>query len=142
MLSGRTIALLPSAVHLVRKRRIGLTVAVEANPNPNSLKFVTDRMLVDEGVVKDYPDKESTKDSPIAKKLFSFDYLGNIYLCIYRLCQQYYSLLNSHDQNLWVSKVDFFFLNMRLHLISKGAVIDEMPSIFMQKVAKSSWCYI
>ena len=57
-----------------------LNIYLEANPNPNSLKFVTDRMLVDEGVVKDYPDKESTKDSPIAKKLFSFDYVDRVFI--------------------------------------------------------------
>ena len=32
-----------------------INIYLEANPNPNSLKFVTDKMLVDEGVVKDYP---------------------------------------------------------------------------------------
>ena len=35
-----------------------INIYLEANPNPNSLKFVTDKMLVDEGVVKDYPDIE------------------------------------------------------------------------------------
>ncbi|MDG2341570.1 MAG: NifU family protein [Cytophagales bacterium] len=57
-----------------------VNIYLEANPNPNSLKFVTDRMLVDEGVVKDYPDAESTKDSPIAKKLFSFDYVDRVFI--------------------------------------------------------------
>jgi len=57
-----------------------VNIYLEANPNPNSLKFVTDRMLVDEGIVKDYPDIESTKDSPIAKKLFSFDYVDRVFI--------------------------------------------------------------
>ncbi len=57
-----------------------VNIYLEANPNPNSLKFVTDRMLVDEGIVKDYPDIESTKDSLIAKKLFSFDYVDRVFI--------------------------------------------------------------
>jgi Fe-S cluster biogenesis protein NfuA len=62
------------------KKMNNVNIYLEANPNPNSLKFVTDRMLVDEGVVKDYPDADSTKDSPIAKKLFSFDYVDRVFI--------------------------------------------------------------
>ena len=47
-----------------------LNIYIESNPNPNSLKFVTNVMLVDEGIVKDYPDIQSAEDSPLAKKLF------------------------------------------------------------------------
>jgi len=57
-----------------------INIYLEANPNPNSLKFVTDKMLVDEGVVKDYPDIKSTTDSPIAKKLFEFDYVDRVFI--------------------------------------------------------------
>lgn len=57
-----------------------INIYLEANPNPNSLKFVTDKMLVDEGVVKDYPDIESTTDSPIAKELFEFDYVDRVFI--------------------------------------------------------------
>ena len=47
-----------------------INIYLEANPNPNSLKFVTDKMLLDDKIIKDYPDIESANDSPIAKKLF------------------------------------------------------------------------
>ena len=57
-----------------------INIYLEANPNPNSLKFVTDKMLIDEGVVKDYPDIKSTTDSPIAKKLFEFDYVDRVFI--------------------------------------------------------------
>ena len=57
-----------------------INIYLEANPNPNSLKFVTDRMLVDDGVIKDYPDKESAKDSPLAKALFDFDYIDRVFI--------------------------------------------------------------
>jgi len=62
------------------KKMNSINIYLEANPNPNSLKFVTDKMLVDEGVVKDYPDIESTTDSPIAKKLFEFDYVDRVFI--------------------------------------------------------------
>ncbi len=57
-----------------------LNIYIESNPNPNSLKFVTNIMLVDEGVVKDYPDIQSAEDSPLAKKLFDFEYVKRVFI--------------------------------------------------------------
>lgn len=53
---------------------------MEANPNPNSLKFVANFMLVDEGVSFDYPDEESTGDSPLAKELFNFAAVDRVFI--------------------------------------------------------------
>jgi len=44
---------------------------MEANPNPNSLKFVANFMLVDDGVSFDYPSQESAENSPLAQELFN-----------------------------------------------------------------------
>ena len=38
-----------------------VNIYLEANPNPNSLKFVADRMLLDDKVIKDYPDLQVTQ---------------------------------------------------------------------------------
>ena len=57
-----------------------LNIYIESNPNPNSLKFVTNIMLVDEGIVKDYPDIQSAEDSPLAKKLFHFNYVKRVFI--------------------------------------------------------------
>ncbi len=50
------------------KRAISLYT--EASPNPNSLKFVANVMLIPEGVSRDYPTLESAKDAPLAAILF------------------------------------------------------------------------
>lgn len=50
------------------KRAISLYT--EASPNPNSLKFVANVMLIPEGVSRDYPNLESAKDAPLAAALF------------------------------------------------------------------------
>ena len=47
-----------------------VNIYIEANPNPNSLKFVTDRMLLQNNEIKDYPDPKSAIESPIALALF------------------------------------------------------------------------
>ena len=36
-----------------------VNIYLEANPNPNSLKFVADRMLLDDKVIKEYPDQKA-----------------------------------------------------------------------------------
>jgi Fe-S cluster biogenesis protein NfuA len=53
---------------------------MEANPNPNSLKFVANIMLVDEGVSFDYPDAESTSNSQLAKELFNFAAVQRVFI--------------------------------------------------------------
>jgi len=53
---------------------------MEANPNPNSLKFVANFMLVEDGVSFDYPDMESAENSPLAKELFNFSAVKRVFV--------------------------------------------------------------
>ncbi len=57
-----------------------LTIYTESNPNPNSLKFVANSMLINEGIVKDYANVQSTTDSPLAKKLFDFPFVKRVFI--------------------------------------------------------------
>lgn len=58
-----------------------ITVYTESNPNPNSLKFVINQMLVPEGNTYDFPDTESARDvSPLASELFNFEYVHRVFL--------------------------------------------------------------
>ncbi len=45
-------------------------IYLESNPNPNSLKFVTNFMLLPEGESYDFPDAGSAEHAPLAKELF------------------------------------------------------------------------
>lgn len=54
-------------------------VYLESNPNPNSLKFVVNEMLIPEGLSFDFPDAESTSISPLAKELFSFPFVDRVF---------------------------------------------------------------
>ena len=56
-----------------------INIYLEANPNPNSLKFVADRMLVEPGRNYDFPDKESTMHAPLAEELFGYDYVRRVF---------------------------------------------------------------
>jgi len=54
-------------------------IYLESNPNPNSLKFVVNEMLVPEGISFDFPDAESTADAPLAKELFEYPFVDRVF---------------------------------------------------------------
>lgn len=51
----------------------------EQSPNPNSLKFVLNFMIVPEGVSYDFPDISTTGNAPLARELFGFDYVRRVF---------------------------------------------------------------
>jgi Fe-S cluster biogenesis protein NfuA len=53
---------------------------MEANPNPNSLKFVANFMLAEDGVSFDYPDAASATNSPLAQELFNFAAVQRVFV--------------------------------------------------------------
>lgn len=59
------------------KRTIHLYL--EANPNPNSMKFVVNFMLVPEGESFDFPDAASAGNSPLASALFAFNGVERVF---------------------------------------------------------------
>jgi Fe-S cluster biogenesis protein NfuA len=56
-----------------------INIYLESNPNPNSLKFVADEMLVEPGKNYDFPDEESAKNAPLAGELFQYDYVRRVF---------------------------------------------------------------
>ncbi|NJN25375.1 MAG: NifU family protein [Cyclobacteriaceae bacterium] len=56
-----------------------VNIYLESNPNPNSLKFVADFMLVEPGRNYDFPDVESAKNAPLAAELFEYDYVRRVF---------------------------------------------------------------
>ena len=58
-------------------RRVHLYL--EANPNPNSLKFVANLMLTPEGESHDFPDAASAQHAPLAQELFAFPHVERVF---------------------------------------------------------------
>lgn len=57
-----------------------VTIYTESNPNPNSLKFVVNFMLMPEGINRDYPSVKSASEAPLAKALFEqFDFITGVF---------------------------------------------------------------
>lgn len=56
-----------------------INIYTESNPNPNSLKFVLNFLLLPEGVSRDFPSKESAGQAPLAAELFDFPYVKRVF---------------------------------------------------------------
>jgi Fe-S cluster biogenesis protein NfuA len=56
-----------------------VTIYLESNPNPNSLKFVVNDMLVPEGMSFDYPTAVSAVSAPLAKQLFEYPFVDRVF---------------------------------------------------------------
>lgn len=56
-----------------------ISIYLESNPNPNSLKFVVSDMLVPEGMSFDFPDPDSAKDAPLAQELFMYPFVERVF---------------------------------------------------------------
>lgn len=54
-------------------------IYLESNPNPNSLKFVVNEMLVPEGLSFDFPSVESAAEAPLAKELFAYPFVDRVF---------------------------------------------------------------
>src|SRR6195952_3836266 len=56
-----------------------LHIYLESNPNPNSLKFVVNEMLVPEGMSFDFPDTASAAEAPLALELFEHPFVERVF---------------------------------------------------------------
>jgi Fe-S cluster biogenesis protein NfuA len=54
-------------------------IYLESNPNPNSLKFVVNDMLVPDGMSFDFPDAPSASISPLAQELFAYPFVDRVF---------------------------------------------------------------
>ncbi len=52
---------------------------LEANPNPNSLKFVVDFMIVPEGKSYDFPTAASAEKAPLAAEIFGLKHVERVF---------------------------------------------------------------
>jgi len=58
-----------------------ITIYSEMTPNPNTMKFVANKMLVGEDVVAEYLSKEDAKNSSeIAESLFTFPFVKGVFI--------------------------------------------------------------
>ena len=56
-----------------------IKIHTEGTPNPNALKFVLDKILIESGSLN-FPNKEKSKNSPLASKLFEIEEVKEVFI--------------------------------------------------------------
>lgn len=55
-------------------------IYAESTPNPATMKFVANRLLVDQGITLEFDDYENADDSPLAQNLLNFPFIDNVFI--------------------------------------------------------------
>jgi Fe-S cluster biogenesis protein NfuA len=97
-----------------------VNIYTESNPNPNSLKFVANFMLVPEGVNRDYPSKEEASEAPLAQALFEqFDYIKRVFY------MSNFVTVTKSDEKDWFEIKNEIQQFIKTYLESNKAVLTE-----------------
>jgi len=59
---------------------IPIVLYAESTPNPATMKFVANKMLIEDGATAQYLNAESTGGSPLAAKLFRFPFVKGVFV--------------------------------------------------------------
>ena len=54
-------------------------IYLESNPNPNSLKFVVNEVLIPEGLSFDFPSPADAEEAPLAQELFMYPFVDRVF---------------------------------------------------------------
>jgi NFU1 iron-sulfur cluster scaffold homolog, mitochondrial len=96
-----------------------VNIYLESNPNPNSLKFVANFMLLPEGMSFDYPNQESAGKSPIAQELFNYSFVDRVFIM-----SNFITVTKKADVE-WMDVQDFIRDHVKKYLESGMAVVQE-----------------
>ena len=106
---------------MIENKEKAVSVYAEANPNPESMKFVLSTVLLSEGVSVDYPNVEAAANSPFAQELFNFDYVSRVFIA-----SNFVTITkNSSDQ--WVQLIPELRLFIKSYVEAGGPVFLEDP---------------
>ena len=102
-----------------------ITVYGETTPNPSALKFVVSRMLTKNAV--EYKNIDQTASSPLAKELFKFPFVKEVFI------DENYISITKYDLNSW----DEITLELRTfikqYIENGGIVLDDSVVINAEK---------
>lgn len=64
----------------MQETKKAVAIYTESNPNPNSLKFVANFMLMPEGISRDFTSIDDTSQAPLAKELFEkYEFITGVF---------------------------------------------------------------
>ncbi len=104
-------------------------IYAEETPNPGSLKFVANKLLLVSGATAEYQSSNETKDAPIAQALFNFPFVKRIFIA-----SNFISIAKT-DAVEWEEIRDELRVFITDYLNKGNAVINKLPQ---KEVAKDN----
>ncbi|MFY0628301.1 MAG: NifU family protein [Reichenbachiella sp.] len=102
---------------------------IESNPNPNTLKFVANFMLIPEGLNFDYPTVDSASNSPLAQELFTFPFVQGVFV------MSNFITVSKDEETNWEEVKAGIKAHIKNYLESGKQVIDLSKEAEVQKSA-------
>ncbi len=98
-----------------------IIIYAESTPNPSSMKFVANQLLVQDGATAQYLSKAETKGSPLAQKLFEFPFVKAVFLA------SNFVTISKTDAIQWEEVTQELRDFIRVYLNDGKPVITELP---------------
>lgn len=108
---------------------IPYVIYLEGTPNPSSMKFIANKLLLVSGATAEYTNPAETNDAPIAKKLFQFPFVKRVFI------SSNFITITKADMVEWEEISDELRVFIANYLNAGNLVISKLPQ---QKVAKDS----
>ncbi|MCE3259774.1 MAG: thioredoxin [Bacteroidetes bacterium] len=104
-------------------------IYAEETPNPSSVKFVANKLLLVSGASADYQTPAEAGDAPIAKELFKFPFVKRIFIAAN------FVTITKHDSVEWEEIRDELRVFLTDYLNKGNAIVNKLPQ---QTVPKDS----
>ncbi|RDV15133.1 NifU family protein [Pontibacter diazotrophicus] len=104
---------------MIENKEQVVSVYAEANPNPESMKFVMNVQLLPDGQSVDYPNLESALESPLAQELFNFDYVSRVFIA-----SNFVTVTKSSDIE-WVKLIPELRTFLKSYIEAGGPAFNE-----------------
>ncbi|MCC9137266.1 NifU family protein [Pontibacter silvestris] len=117
---------------MIENKEKVVSVYAEANPNPESMKFVMSVTLLPEGQSVDYPNLESALESPLAQELFNFDYVSRVFIA------SNFVTVTKNSNLEWVKLIPELRTFLKSYVEAGGPIFTEGFVVNKQKAATES----
>ena len=107
------------------EKKIPYTIYAESTPNPTTMKFVANRVLLEEGLAE-YTGMDEAKGSPLATKLFGFPFVTGVFI------QSNFITVMKSDMIGWEDVVMELREFIRDYLNGGGEIVTELDSSTVQ----------
>jgi Fe-S cluster biogenesis protein NfuA len=94
-------------------------IYLESNPNPNSLKFAVNEMLVPEGMSFDFPSPADAEDAPLAQELFMYPFVDRVFYMSNLIT------VTKKDDVEWIEVQDTIKNHIKTFLESGKLILDK-----------------